>query len=145
MAMPTGLQQRTGPVELQSTDRSSQSVGGLLQRLTHELSTLFRQELALAAAEVSQTLGRLLGAVTTTAAGGAMLFSGLLVLLAAAVLGLSQVMAAWLAAVLVGAAVSIIGVVMVLAGVRALPETLRPARTTHSLSKDKDVLTRKTP
>jgi Putative Actinobacterial Holin-X, holin superfamily III len=135
--------QRAESEDRQPSDRSSQSVAGLLQRLTHEVGRLFHQELALAAAELTRTLGRPLAAITTTAAGGAVLFAGLLVLVASAVLGLSHIMAAWLAALIVGAAASVIGVVTVVAGIHALPETLRPARSARSLSKDKNVLTRK--
>lgn len=143
--MATGLPQRATSTGLQSSDRSTQSIGTLLHRLTHELATLLRKELALGAAELTHTLGTALAAVTTAAAGGVVLFAGFLVLLVAAVLGLSHVMAAWLAAVLVGTVVSVIGIVTVVTGARALPDSLRPARTARSLSKDKDVLTRKLP
>ena len=142
--MAITLPQRTAPEDLESKDRETQSVITLLHRLTHELATLFRQELALTVAELSQTLGKTLAAVATAAAGGAVVFAGLLVLLAAAVLGLSHIMAAWLAALLVGIAVSVVGIAAMVAGNRALPETLRPKRSARSLAKDKDVLTRKT-
>lgn len=141
--MATRLPQRAAPEDLELEDRETQSVTTLLHRLTHELATLFRQELALAAAELTRTLGKTLAATATAAAGGAVAFAGLLVLLAAAVLGLSHIMAAWLAALLVGVAVSAVGIATIIAGTRALPETLQPKRTIRSLSKDKDVLTRK--
>ena len=114
----------------------------LVHRLTHELATLVRQELALARAEFTQIVGKTLVAATAVAAGGAVLFAGLLLLLATAVLGLSHIMAAWLAALLVGIVVSVVGIAAVVAGARALPQTLRMARSARSLSKD-NVLTRK--
>jgi hypothetical protein len=135
--------QRATPQGLESENREKQSVIALLHRLTHELALLFRQELALAGAEVTRKLGKILAAAATAAAGGALLFAGLLVLLAAAVLGLSHIMADWLAALLVGIVVCIGGIAALVAGTRALPETLRPKRSARSLSKDKDVLTRK--
>ena len=141
--MVTRVPQRATPKGLGSEDRETQSVTALLHRLTHELATLFRQELALAAAELTRTLGRILAAGATAAAGGTVLFAGLLVLLAAAVLGLSHIMADWLAALVVGILVSAVGIAALVAGTRALPETLRPRRSARSLSKDKDVLTRK--
>lgn len=141
--MATRLPQRAAPKDSESEDRETQSVTTLLHRLTHELATLFRQELALAGTELAHTLGKTLAAAATVGAGGAAVFAGLLVLLAAAVLGLSHIMAAWLAALLVGIAVSIVGIATMVAGTRALPETLYPRRTARSLSKDKDVLTRK--
>jgi hypothetical protein len=140
--MATRVAQRPTSRAFEAADRETQSVTGLLHRLTRELATLFRQELALAAGEVTRTLGKILAASATAAAGGAVLFAGLLVLLAAAVLGLSHIMADWLAALLVGILVSVVGTAAMVAGARALPETLVPRRSARSLSKDKDVLKR---
>jgi hypothetical protein len=140
--MSTRVPQRVTSEGFEPQDRETQSVTALLHRLTRELATLFRQELALAAGEVTRTLGKILTASATAAAGGAVVFAGLLVLLAAAVLGLSHVMADWLAALLVGILVSVVGVVAMVAGARALPETILPKRSARSLSKDKDVLKR---
>jgi len=136
--MATRLPQR---VPSEFADRETQTVATLVRRLTHALATLVRQELALAGAEFTQMIGKILAAATAVAAGGAVLFAGLLALLAAAVLGLSHIMAAWLAALLVGIVVSVVGIAAVVAGARALPQTLRMARSARSLSKDK-VLTR---
>jgi hypothetical protein len=139
----TGLQQDKKTEYREPLDRSSQSVAGLLYRLSHELSTLLRQELALAVAELTQTLGKTLTAGAVTIAGGTLMFGGVLGLMASAVLGLSHIMAAWLAALLVGVAVSVIGVVVVGVGMHAMPNTLRPALTARSLLKDKNVLIRR--
>lgn len=125
-------------------DRESQSAFGLLRRLTDELATLLRQELTLATAEIFSSMRVLLAATASLAVGGAVLFTGLLAMLAAAVLGLSTVLHPWLAALVIGAAVTVIGIILVLVGMRALdPSTLKPARTAESLRKDKDVLTRR--
>ena len=140
--MATRLPQRIPPEGLESKDRDTQTVATLVHRLTHELATLVRQELALARAEFTQIVSKTLVAATAVAAGGAVLFAGLLLLLATAVLGLSHIMAAWLAALLVGIVVSVVGIAAVVAGARALPHTLRMARSARSLSKD-NVLTRK--
>jgi hypothetical protein len=59
------------------------------------------------------------------------------------VLGLSHIMAEWLVAPVVGILVSVVGIAALVAGTRALPETLQLKRSARSLSKDKDVLTRK--
>ncbi|HEX8757426.1 MAG TPA: phage holin family protein [Steroidobacteraceae bacterium] len=129
-----------------SDERESQSAFGLLRRLTDELSTLLRQELALATAEVSRSMRVMLTGAASLAVGGAVLFTGLLAMLAAAVLGLATVLSPWLSALLIGAAVAIIGVVLVLAGIRSLdPSTLKPSRTAESLRRDKDVITRRQP
>ena len=135
---------KTGPAADLTADRNSQSVAALLQRLTRELAMLLRNELALASAELTQALRKTLAAAIMAALGGAVLFAGLLALLAAAVLGLSHVMTAWLAALIVGSALSVIGVATVSIGSRSLrAQNLKPHRISRSLSKDKDVITRK--
>jgi hypothetical protein len=107
-----------------------------------DLTTLFRQEMALATAELTGALTKATAGIVSIATGGAVLFAGFLGLLAAAVLGLANVMEPWLAALIVGGVVTVIGIVMVLIGKKALdPETLKPQRTAESLRKDKDVLT----
>ena len=115
----------------------------LLRRLTDELAVLLRQELTLATAEVTRATRSLLAAAATIAVGGAIAFMGGLALLAAAVLGLAHLLPAWLATLLIGVAVALIGTVVVLLGVRSLkPAAFAPRRTTESLRRDRDVLTR---
>lgn len=127
-------------------ERETQSAFGLLRRLTDELATLLRQELALATAEVARSMRLMLTGAAAIAAGGAVLYAGLLALLAAAVLGLATVLQPWLAALILGAAVTMIGIVLVLAGVRSMdPSALKPSRTAESLRRDKDVITRRQP
>jgi hypothetical protein len=134
------------PVGTANGDRESQSAFGLLRRLTDELATLLRQELALATAEISRSMRVLLAGAASVAVGGAVLFTGLLAMLAAAVLGLATVLAPWLAALVIGVAVAVIGIVLVSVGVRSLdPSTLKPARTAESLRRDRDVITRRQP
>jgi hypothetical protein len=127
-------------------ERESQSAIGLLRRLTDELSTLLRQELALATAEIARSMRVLLGGAASIAVGGAVLFTGILAMLAAAVLGLATVLQPWLAALVIGVAIAIIGIILLSVGIRSLdPSTLKPSRTTESLRKDKDVITRRQP
>jgi uncharacterized membrane protein YqjE len=134
------------PDDLESEERRSQSVVTLLRRLTHELSTLLRQEIRLATVEISGALKRAVAGALATASGGAVLFAGLLVLLAAAVLGLATVLPAWASALIVGVVVSVIGLILVLSGAKQLKlSALEPERSVRSLSKDKDVLMRREP
>jgi uncharacterized membrane protein YqjE len=134
------------PDDLESEERRSQSVVTLLRRLTHELSTLLRQEIRLATVEISGALKRAVAGALATASGGAVLFAGLLVLLAAAVLGLATVLPAWASALIVGVVVSVIGLILVLSGAKQLnPSALEPERSVRSLAKDKDVLMRREP
>jgi hypothetical protein len=124
--------------------RESQSAIALLRRLVDELSTLIRQELALATAEISRSMRVLLTGAASLAVGGAVLYTGFLALVAAAILGLAKVLAPWLATLAMGGAILIVGAVLVIVGIRSLdPSTLKPSRTTESLRRDKDVITRR--
>src|SRR5690348_7960362 len=99
-------------------DLENASTLTLLRRATDELLTLFRQEMALATAEVSRTVAVFLAGVGSIAAGALVAYAGFLVLLAAAVLGLAHVVSDWLAALIVGAAVLVIGALLVYVGTR---------------------------
>jgi len=86
----------------------------------------------------------MLGGAASLAVGGVVLYTGLLAMLAAAILGLATVLEPWLAALVIGAAVAIIGAILLAAGIRSLdPSTLKPSRTAESLRRDKDVITRR--
>ena len=124
-------------------NRENESAISLLRRLMDELATLFRQELALATSELTGALTKLTAGVVSIATGGAVLFAGFLVLLASAVLGLANVVEPWLAALIVGGVVAVIGLALVLAGRKKIdPSTLKPRRSPESLRQDKEVLTR---
>jgi predicted phage tail protein len=128
------------------SSRDQESITDLLRRLMDELATLFRQELALASSEMSSAMSKLSRGLISVATGGAVLYAGFLTLLAAAVLALALVVEPWLAALIVGGVVTLIGVVMVLKGKKALePSDLKPRRTVESLRQDKDVLMRREP
>ena len=124
--------------------RESESTIALLRRLVDELSLLFRKEVALAKAEAVESFSHLKAAAISMASGGAVVFAGLLVLLAAAVLGLSHVVADWLAALIVGGIVSIVGFVMINSGKNKFdPSSLKPERTQRALQEDKEMVKRR--
>lgn len=124
-------------------DRDPETAVGLLRRLGDDLATLLRKELALATAEVSRGVDDLKTGLASVATAGAVLYAGFLVLLASAVLGLGQVMDLWLAALIVGAVVAIIGFVMLQAGRKKLSAaSLRPERAQESLRRDREMLQR---
>jgi len=117
------------------------SIGQLLRQLTRDVPELVVKELALARAELTDSMQATKTGIAAMVGGGAVLLSGLVVLLMSAVYGLSIVMAPWLAALLVGAVVVVIGLVMVSAGKKKLePGALRPDRTLHQLHKDGSAL-----
>jgi hypothetical protein len=122
------------------------SVGSLLKQLARELPLLFTKELALAKAEARQSIDAAKAGVAAVSAGGAVMLAGLVILLMAAVYGLSNVVAPWLAALIIGVAAMIVGWAMVAAGKKQFDvDALAPDRTIHSLQKDKDALTGRTP
>jgi xanthine/uracil permease len=121
------------------------SVASLIGRLVGELSTLFRKEIALAKAEISESVSHAKAGAVAIAAGGAVIFAALIVLLAAAVLALAHVMADWLAALIVGIVAAAIGFILIQSGKKQLePSALKLERTQEALRKDKDMVQRRT-
>jgi len=117
--------------------RSERSVAGLLSDLAGETGMLVRQEIALFKTELREKLGMLGLGAGAIAAGGLVAFSGWLVLLAAAVLGLSNLVAPWLAALIVGIVVLALGGGLLFFGKSRLdPDSLVPRRTLNSLRED---------
>ena len=117
----------------------------LMRQLVADVAVLFRKEAALAAAEVNQSVHSVTAALGSMVGGGAVLHAGIIFLLAAAAIGLAQVMEAWLATLIVGAVVTVIGIIMLQAGKKKLePASFKPERTVESLRKDKDALRRHT-
>ncbi|WP_286788659.1 MULTISPECIES: phage holin family protein [unclassified Pseudomonas] len=122
-------------------DSNSTSIAGLVRQLTREVPSLFTKELALAKAEITEALNTTKAATISMASGGIVLMAGFIMLLLSAVLGLSQVMAPWLAALIVGGVVCIVGLVMVSAGKKKLdPAAFKPERTVNSMQKDKEAV-----
>lgn len=117
------------------------SVGSLLRQLAHEVPALVTNEVALARSEIRESLHATREGAAAVSAGGVVLMGGYLVLLFAAVYGLSNVVAPWLAALIVGAAATLIGLAMVEAGKKKFrARSLRPDHTLNSLHKDADAL-----
>lgn len=117
------------------------SIGSLAKELLHEVPALLTKELALAKSEMRETLHETKEGLIAVSSGGVVLTGGYVVLLFAAVYGLSLVMAPWLAALIVGAIASVIGFLMLSAGMRQFrAENLRPDHTLHSVRKDTDVI-----
>lgn len=120
---------------------SDTSVGGLLRQLTQEVPSLVTKELALAKAELSESIRATKAGAASVATGGAVLLGGFIVLLMSAVYGLSNVVEPWLAALIVGAVVVVIGLIMVSAGKKKFEaSSFKPERTIHSVNKDKEAV-----
>jgi xanthine/uracil permease len=114
---------------------------GLFSDLWRETQTLVHQEAELAKAEISEKVSQVTTGAAEIAAGGAILFAGFIVLLFAAVGALDLVIdsphSAWLAPLIVGLVVMIIGYVALSRGRRQMKaESLAPERTMQSLRRD---------
>ena len=120
-----------------SDDRS---LGELFSELTRELTTLVRQEAALARTELTEkaaTVGKNVGFL---AVGGAVAYAGFLALIAALIVGLGQLgLPWWLSALIVGLVVAGVGYVLVQKGLKALKQVnLAPQQTIETLKEDKE-------
>ena len=105
--------------------------------LTEDLGKLFRLEIALFRRELAEKAGRLGRGGGAIAVGGMLAFSAWLALLAAAILGLSTVLAPWLAALIIGVVVFLVSALLLLLGKRWLDaQGLVPRRTLNTLCQD---------
>jgi Na+/melibiose symporter-like transporter len=118
--------------------RDERSLGDLFSDLSRETTTLVRQEVQLAKAELTQSATEAARGIGMLAAGGAVAYAGLLFLLLAIVSGLIEAgWDAWLAALIVGVVVVAIGAFLVLRAREALkPANLAPQKTVETLKED---------
>ena len=129
---------------MDSVRQDDASIGGLLRQLTREVPELFTKELALAKAEMQQSLTTLKAGIAAVAGGAIVLLAGFIILLMAAVYGLGTVMQLWLAALIVGGITVIAGFIMLQSGKKQFEAShFTPDRTLHAMQQDKEALKRK--
>jgi hypothetical protein len=126
-------------------ERDGRSLSQLFSDLTAESTALVRKEVELAKAEVAEKVNQVTTAGIGLAAGGALLFAGLIVLLFAAVFGLALLLEPTsppaLSALIVAIVTMIIGGIALMIGRNRLKAgNLAPRRTTESLRRDKDLV-----
>lgn len=115
----------------------NRSLGDLLAELSRETGQLVRKEFELATTELTAQAKKTGGQAGLAAAGGALVHAGLLVALAAIVIGLSEVVEPWLSALMVGLLTMGIGYLLVNRGVTGLRETrIVPTQTIETLKED---------
>ena len=117
------------------------SLSRLLSELIDDLGRLLRQELQLARVEMAEKLKQAEHGLYTLIAGLLAAFCALLLLLAAAVIGLSKVLPAWAAALGIGMVMALVAFLLLRQGRASLharnlvPErTLRAGRTSRQTS-----------
>jgi xanthine/uracil permease len=120
--------------------RDERSLGDLFSDLSRETTTLVRQEVQLAKAELTQSATEAARGIGMLVAGGAVAYAGLLFLLLAIVYGLIDAgWDAWLSALVVGLVVVVIGAILVLRARESLkPANLAPRRTVETLKEDQE-------
>jgi uncharacterized membrane protein YqjE len=114
------------------------SAGELFKQLSEQTSTLVRQEVDLAKAELSEK-GQKVGVGAGMFGGAGILgYTGLLAVTAAIVLALNEVMDAWLAALIVGAVYLAAAGVMALLGRDRIREAtpVAPEQTIETVRED---------
>ena len=112
-------------------------LGDLFSDLATDMSSLVRQEVALAKLEITQKakyLGRNVGYLVV---GGAVAYAGLLAVIAAIIMLLDKVMPAWGAALLVGVLIAGIAWLLIGKALAALQQAdLTPRETVETLKED---------
>ena len=134
-------------------ETTTSTLTSLLSELREESTTLLRQEIALAKAELNEKAAHVGKNTLELATGGALAYAGLIILLigvallasrALVAMGVDPEMAMWLGPVLVGLIVAIIGAGMAMKAKKAMSaEKLIPHETVESLKEDKRWIQRK--
>ena len=124
-----------------SVPQQDRSLIALFGDLWRETQTLVHQEAQLAKAEISEKVSQVTTGAGEIAAGGAILFAGFIVLLFSAVGALELMIASehsiWLAPLIVGVVVMVIGYIVLSRGRKQIkPDSLTPERTLESLNRD---------
>lgn len=115
----------------------SQPLVEIVSRLSNDLQLLAREEAALAKREIGEKLSQAKPHAASLVLGVVVAAGGGLALVAAAVLALSLVLAAWLAALIVGVTLLGVGALLIGSGKAKLSRiNLKPERTLESMRKD---------
>jgi putative superfamily III holin-X len=107
----------------------------IVSELWQNAEKLIRQEIALGSSEIETKLDRAKKELGVIATGGAVLYAGVLTLVAALVLLLGTVIALWLAALIIGAVVTGVGFAMA-RRTPPSPSELVPTQTMASVKQD---------
>lgn len=118
---------------------NERSLGELFGELARQTTFLIRQEILLAKVELGQKASRAGKQAGLIALGGAVLYAGLLAVVAGVILLLADHVAPWIAALLVGVAVMAIGYVLLKQQLKALQQLdPTPRATIETLRQGKE-------
>ncbi len=139
---PQRLESDSRPISPNSNPKvyttSEPSLGELITSLSDDFSTLVRKEIKLAKVETMETASTAARGAGMIAAGGAVAYAGLLLVLIGVAILVGQLLDNyWLAALLVGVLVLGIGGVLFTSGRSALKDvTIAPEQTIESIKED---------
>jgi uncharacterized membrane protein YqjE len=117
------------------------SLGEILGGVASDIQGLVRGEIALARAELDQSLHRILLAAIWLLGGALLAFAGLVVVLQGVAAALALVLPTWAASLIVGAVIVVVGAIFARSGLAMLSlKTLTPNRTAANLQQDARIL-----
>ncbi|WP_134766664.1 phage holin family protein [Nocardioides sp. 1609] len=118
------------------------STGELISRLSDQSSQLIRDEIRLAQAETAQKVKHGVSGIAGFGVAGVLALYGVLGLLATAVLGLAEVLPAWLSALIVSVVVLLAAAAAALLGKKEMAEVggVAPTRAVEGVKQDVETL-----
>jgi predicted phage tail protein len=120
-------------------EQDERTLSELFADLSRDARILVRQEVALAKIEMKEKATAVGKNVGLMVAGGAVAYAGFLVILAALVASMATFLPLWLAALIVGAIVTLSGALLIQQGKSGLEEEdLTPKQTVQSLKENKE-------
>jgi uncharacterized membrane protein YqjE len=120
-----------------ATPQTHRSVPEVLQDIVGNLQEIIRSEFRLAKTELEEKAAKAAKPAATFGAGLVLAFYGIGFLLLASVYGMSTVMAAWLAALLVGAILAIVSIALISSSGKKLKRVNpTPDKTIQSLEEN---------
>ncbi|HEX6654347.1 MAG TPA: phage holin family protein [Thermoleophilaceae bacterium] len=124
------------------TEDGDKSLGDLVQDLSRQTSTLIRQEMRLAQAELTEKGRHASKGAGMFGGAGVIALYGVGALIAAAILGLATVLEPWIAAAAVGAGLLAIAGILALTGKREIDEATppKPELAIESVQRDVDTV-----
>ncbi|MDQ2733887.1 MAG: phage holin family protein [Pseudomonadota bacterium] len=138
---PVGAHRYTGPNRTSIEQTARPSIAALFGKIYRETTSLVQEEAELAKAELSEKASQAASGASQVAVGGAIAYAGFLALLVAAIQGLMLLLppayALWLAPLIIGVVVLMVGLALLASGRGDLKaKNLAPSRTLQSLRRD---------
>jgi cytochrome c biogenesis protein CcdA len=122
-------------------DSQRQSFGDLLSQLANNSAALVRDEIALAKQEMTEKISSFKSGVIVAAIGAFIGVLAILTLLAAAVIGLGNLIGPGYSALVIGGVLAIIAGIITASGMGRIKQTsLKPEQTIETLEEDKEWL-----